>query len=167
MLDTLKECDVIAKKIIRSSFSHSAKWILRDSEFIGEAVNELIIADKEWNGKGTLYGYRKQRVKWKILALIKKRKREFAIPLSTPITEELFLYDILEAKDMGANVEKNDLLRILNKHIDKSTVLSPREKDCILLRLSNLTLKDIGKQLTITKEAVRQNIKRGLNKIKI
>lgn len=50
--------------------------LLKDPDIFGDFVTEVMIADWKFDGRGTLHGYRYQRVLWKLLTMIRNRKNK-------------------------------------------------------------------------------------------
>ena len=68
MNTSMKEYINLTTKIIRSVANFSvADKIINDQDIFGEMVGEVMSADYNWDGRGNIYGYRKQRIIWAIL----------------------------------------------------------------------------------------------------
>jgi predicted DNA-binding protein YlxM (UPF0122 family) len=160
---SLKEYQNIAAKLLSASFPRVAGHIMQDNEKFGEVVSALMMADWNFDGRGSLYGYRKQRVHWTIMGLIKDKPN---LSLNFNITDSLELVDTLPDKEQYDSVEYNDRKDFLRDKITNSKVLTEKEKTCISQYLTeDVELAKIADDLDIHKEAVKMSIRRGLSKL--
>lgn len=161
---TLSEYEIIAKKIINASFPKLSNWIMSDNDKFGEVVTALILGDMHWDGRGTLVGYRKQRVQWCIQTIINKEKKR-PVSLNINITDNMELLETIPDVIGPDMVEYNDKLEVLRSRVRHSSVLTDREKTCMTQYFDNKSLDNIGEELGISKECIKTTIRRGLKKM--
>ena len=176
----------LAKKTI-SSFANNiysglSQEMLANDETVGEVANAIMIGDWRWdkNRKGktgkskTRYSYRNQCAIWAIQTYAtkkyKKKKLQSLEFSKTPDDNEIKDHiagreldpcSILIESETNNNI-KNYLNQILN-----SDIITSRQRQFIkMYYYDSRTLESIGKEFNITKEAVRQNIKKAINNIK-
>ena len=160
---SLKDYQSIAERLLTKSFPKFAQHILNDSEKLGEIIHALMLADWNFDGRGTLYGYRKQRVSWAISAIYNKKAD---LSLNYNITDTMELCDTLPDKMSFDMVEYEDRIDNLRDRLTNSKVLTEKEKICISQYLTEgLELDTIAKNLDIHKEAVKMSVRRGLSKL--
>jgi len=188
--ETLDTYILLAKKIISkfaSSFYVSLrKELLNNDEAISEIAEALMIADWKWdaNRKGhegkskTRYSYRNQCGIWAIKTYIsnkyKKKNHHFSINSFNSDTDDGLnhIQNIPEkiSSDPAIIAESNEQKRILSesiKELFESDILSDKQKHQIYdYYFNDCTLLEIGKKYGVTREAIRQNIQKGLAKIK-
>ena len=148
-----------------------AKELMRSEDVISNVATQVMIADWQWNGKGTLFGYRKQRAIWAIQNTVQRNKKNIYslnFIVKTGEQQGIELGDLIEDKkffheDSLQNKEDKELV---NK-ILTSEIISDRQKECLKLRFyGDMTLQQVGDTLGITKEAVRKSIQRAKRKIR-
>jgi RNA polymerase sigma factor (sigma-70 family) len=182
----------LAKKTISKfakNFSPNlGKEMLKSEDAISNVANCIMMADWRWDKerKGASgqqknkYSYRNQCAIWAIKSYMTRKKHKknkpHTIDIDTKFEDEnLSLLDILPNSirsplDLIIEQEsvediKHTISEILS---DSNTVLSERQKECLrLYYLEDMTFSQIGKQFGITREAVRQNIKKSIEKIRI
>jgi hypothetical protein len=164
-----------------------SKEMLKSEDAISNVANCIMMADWRWDKdrKGqtgqqkTKYSYRNQCAIWAIKSYVsrkknKKSKRGIETTGSFDGDNEFSLLDILcvekqcPVETSIAQEESDNLKQYL------SSILSPEnkiltERQCEYLKkyyFENKTFADIGKEFNITREAVRQGIKKALEKIR-
>jgi RNA polymerase sigma factor (sigma-70 family) len=185
--ETMNTYIMLAKKII-SKFGPQfypglAKEMLHNEEAISDIATAIMNADWKYDPdkptvsgkKKTLYSYRNQCGLWAIKTYVTNKYKNSSrkISLDYSIDDKATIVNnivdhknqspalIAEMQETEANLHK-DIYKLLN-----IAPISDRQKDQIkLYYLNGLTLSQIGKHYDISREAVRQNIKRGLNTIK-
>ena len=166
-MESLAEYDNVAKKILMAVAPSVTKVIINDPDKFGFVVGEIMTADWKWNGKGSKYGYRKQRVIWavkKILNSIKKNQKILSLQQLSKDSSNTIL-EIPDNKNKSF-VDEYDYVRFLREKVENSSILSKREKECILIHcFDNISLRDTSVKLGIHRESVRQNVRRGLRKL--
>lgn len=186
--DDLSSYITLAKKIISkfapNFYSSLRKELLSNEDAIADIASALMFADWRWdenrkgfNGKGkTKYSYRNQCGIWAIKTYLtnKYRKSNQALSLNNNEnnSEVSFAKNIPDniEYDPAKIVEDKEYSQNLSDNIKKllsSGIISDKQRDQIKeYYFNDKTLSDIGKQFGVTREAVRQNIQKGLIKIR-
>ena len=174
-------------KFAKNFSSSLAKEMLSSEDAIANVANCIMMAywrcDKERKGQTgqqkNKYSYRNQCAIWAIKSYMtrKKQKQNKSHSVDFDIQyedENLSLLDILPSSSKSPlqlllDKEKNIDTKLLVNNIlsEDNSILSNRQKQCLkLYYINGLTFAEIGKRFTITREAVRQNIKKSIEKIK-
>lgn len=173
--EKIDQCDIslveyyeIANKILYSLLGAMAQRITSDQDKLSIIVSEIMLADWKWNGLGSVYGYRKQRVQWALGKLF-RFKRE-VVSLFQDINEDIALIDTIPDNKINhvKTIEHNDALNLTMKTLD-SAELTETEKNCInkyYLAGSKKTMQQVGEELGISKQGVDFGIKKGIKKIR-
>jgi len=183
--DSLSSYISLAKKTISKFapkfYNGLAADMLSNEDAISEIATALMQADWKFDServgptglKKTKYSYRNQCVIWAIKTYVtqkyKKKPKsslDFEIgdkdTLSQTIADEKLPnpLDILIKKESEENL-KNNISEILD-----SAVLNNKQRAQIrMYYYDNYTLSEIGEKYGVSREAVRQNIKRGIQNI--
>jgi RNA polymerase sigma factor (sigma-70 family) len=182
--DSLNSYLLLAKKSIskfaNKIFAGLSKKMLNDEDAISSIANSIMMADWRWDqnrrgehGQGkTKYSYRNQCAIWAIQSYVtrqygKKNKfRQQTVSLDQQYQDDLYIKDIVSNGTISTidSIIDNEEQNILKKDIEAildSGILSDRQVAYIKMYFfENMTLEQIGKNFSITREAVRQ----GLNK---
>lgn len=180
----------LAKKTISKFgskfYSGLSKEMLQNNDAVSDVATAIMYADWRYdpNRKGksgqqkTLYSYRNQCALWAIKTYISRKYKnnhhssnisldfdynEDSESLNSNIADKRVLspIDYLIEKESVQNLSQ-DIAALL-----ENEVLSEKQKDQIrLYYIENETLSSIGKKYGVSREAVRQNIKRGLEIIR-
>jgi RNA polymerase sigma factor (sigma-70 family) len=162
-----------------------SKEMLKSEDAIANVANCIMMADWRWDQdrKGqtgqqkTKYSYRNQCAIWAIKSYMsrKKNKKSYrGLDIQQNSSEdECSLLDILcvdrqSPIDNLINEEENNNLKEYFATIlsSDSGILSQRQCDYVrMYYFENMTFAEIGKQFNITREAVRQGIKKAIEKI--
>lgn len=181
----------LAKKTISKfakNFSPSlGKEMLKSEDAIANVANCIMMADWRWDKerKGqsgqqkNKYSYRNQCAIWAIKSYMTRKKHKHNKAHSVDIDakfddENLSLLDILPSSsrsplDLIIEQETDaDLKSVIHDILcDDHKILSERQKQCLqLYYIEGMTFAQIGKKFSITREAVRQNIKKSIDKIR-
>ncbi len=160
--------------------------MLSNEDAIADVANALMTADWKYDNnrvgavtgqKKTRYSYRNQCAIWaiKTYASKSKKKKNYFLPLSMleskneDCNTNEFLCDENELTPLETliNKECTTLNNELIKLIFTSGILSEKQAQQIkLYYIDELTLNEIGNRYGVTREAVRQNIKNGVSKLK-
>lgn len=162
----------------------SVKAMLKSEDAVSSVANAIMMADWRWDDnrpgktgeKKTKYSYRNQCAIWAIKSYITrsnhKKHKIFTDHIKSNTDTDMSLLDIV-AKDNHDPVniilyEEND--RINKQYVNKilsSDCISDRQKQYIkLYYFEHQTFAEIGKMFNITREAVRQGIKKAFVKIR-
>lgn len=166
--------------------SNISKEMLKSEDAIANVANCIMMADWRWDKdrKGqtglqkTKYSYRNQCAIWAIKSYVSRKKnKKCKSGIETQgsfADKEYSLLDILcqdNCDPIENLIEKEDKANIkdyLNKILShENNILS--EKQCEYIKmyyLDGLTFAQIGQKFNITREAVRQGIKKALSKIR-
>ncbi len=180
---------LLAKKVISkfapNFYSGLQKELLSNEDAISDIASALMTADWKWdknrtgfNGKSkTRYSYRNQCGLWAIKTYISNKynkKRKIKLSIDTVSNDDMKTYantipdtsacdpvDIVSAKEESKN------LKMIIQKLLSSDILSDKQRNQIYkYYFEEKTLLQIGKEYGVTREAIRQNIQKGINKIK-
>jgi RNA polymerase sigma factor (sigma-70 family) len=188
--ETLDTYTNLAKKIISkfapSFYSNLRQELLSNDEAIAEIAEAIMIADWRWdkdrtgyNGKSkTKYSYRNQCGLWAIKTYLSNRykKKNMAYSIDSGLSDDQdskkYVSNLAEKHSSDpylllAEKEEKELISSYIDNILSSEILSDKQKDQIYEYYFNeKTLLEIGNKYGVTREAVRQNIQKGLSKIR-
>lgn len=173
-------------KFGRNFSSTLSKEMLKSEDAIANVANCIMMADWRWDNerKGetgqqkTKYSYRNQCAIWAIKSYISRKKnkknKSHSVDINNYDDANLSLLDIIPSKskspiDILMDIESDNNIKA---HIDQilnsdNNILSSRQSECLkLYYLENMTFAQIGLKFGITREAVRQNIKKAIEKIR-
>jgi len=177
----------LAKKIISkfapNFYSSLRQELLNNEDAIADIASALMYADWRWdanrkgfNGKGkTKYSYRNQCGIWAIKTYLtnKYRKSNQSYSLYSSDDDNLTFAENIEDNteyDPAIIAENKEYTESLSSNIEallSSGIISDKQRDQIKeYYFHDKTLSDIGKEFGVTREAVRQNIQKGLAKIR-
>ena len=179
---------LLAKKVISkfapTFYNGLQKELLANDDAISDIATALMTADWKWdrnrtgfNGQSkTRYSYRNQCGLWAIKTYIsnkyKKKKAKFSIDNISNNEMQTYANTIEDTRTASpdqiiAKKEEEDNLKSTVASLLNSPVLSEKQRNQIYkYYFEEKTLIQIGKEYGVTREAVRQNIQKGLNKIK-
>jgi RNA polymerase sigma factor (sigma-70 family) len=185
--DSLSTYITLAKKIISkfapTFYSALRQELLSNEDAIADIASAIMIGDWRWdkdrsgfNGKSkTKYSYRNQCGIWAIKTYLsnKYRKQNTHYSLNNVNDNDVSFADNIPDKeeyDPYVVVENNEYEESLKNNIENilsSGIISDKQKDQIKqYYFEEKTLSEIGKAFGVTREAVRQNIQKGLAKIR-
>jgi len=185
--DSLDEYLLLAKKCISKFGGGLSKKMLKDEDAISYVANSVMMADWRWDEnyvneqgtKKTKYSYRNQCAIWAIQTyatkVYKKPKKINKVYSMDNLMEDdnLSIHELLEDKktvDPQDNLCNSEQQEDLHKLIDQLITLdclTPRQQDYLkLYYFKNYTFDKIGKKYGITREAVRQGLKKTLDTIR-
>ena len=179
---------LLAKKVISkfapTFYNGLQKELLANDDAISDIATALMTADWKWdrnrtgfNGQSkTRYSYRNQCGLWAIKTYIsnkyKKKKAKFSIDNISNDDMQTYANTIEDVRiaspdQIISKKEEEDNLKSTVASLLNSPVLSEKQRNQIYkYYFEEKTLIQIGKEYGVTREAVRQNIQKGLNKIK-
>lgn len=180
--EKLDDYTIIARKLI----GRFAKHLINNDEAIGEVVSAIVKADLDWNpnyrSKKTnkvcsLRSLRTQRSRWAIQRYLKKNsnthptislsyrlnKDDDTVQLSGMVEDHRIPNpcDILIERET-----KENQLQLLNHFLTSGIISKTQEKYIRAYYLDEKTLKEVGDMYEVSKEAVRQGIKLGIESIR-
>ncbi len=187
-LDSLSEYITMAKKIISkfapSFYSGLRKELLSNEDAIADIASAIMVGDWRWdknrigfNGQSkTQYSYRNQCGIWAIKTYLsnkyKKQNIHYSIDNIDTESDMSFANNISDKKEynpatIAEDLEHDELLKQNVEDILNSGIISEKQKDQIKqYYFEDKTLSEIGKGFGVTREAVRQNINKGIAKIR-
>lgn len=173
----------LAKKIINKFAPRFiVQTMLKDEDAISDVAVAIMNADKNFdpnrtgtnNMKKTLYSYRNQCGLWAIKTYVTKQYQSKKLnSLDYAINEENSLYSTIQDNKNNnpldiiiQSEEENNLNNDISFILD-SSILTDKQKDQIkMYYFENKSLAEIGKCYGVTREAIRQSIKRAITNIK-
>lgn len=186
--DNLSTYILLAKKVISkfapTFYSGLNKELLSNEDAISDIAAALMNADWKWdknrvgyNGQSkTRYSYRNQCGIWAIKSYIsnkyKKKNQKLSIDNISNEDMKTFASNIVDKSmsdpyEIVSSEEETTNLQNTVKTLLDSDVLSDKQRNQIKkYYFENKTLVQIGDEYGVTREAIRQNIQKGLNKIR-
>jgi RNA polymerase sigma factor (sigma-70 family) len=148
---SLQEYEVIANKMIGSLRPWLSRTIFVDNDLYTDAINTIMMADWQFNGKGTLFGYRKYRFNCFIKSHFSKFKKKQEEP------KHVALMDGIAENSKDYRVEIQEYLGLLD---------NPKDREVLEQKyLKRMTLAEIAKESNVSYEAVRLRILSALQKV--
>ena len=183
--DSLSAYISLAKKMISKFapkfYNGLSSEMLQNEEAISDVATAIMYADWRFDPnragksgqKKTLYSYRNQCAIWAIQTYVtnkyKKRKHYSIDNTSEDVNYSDNIIDTKCENPLNYLIHKEEK-SILSDSIDEllnSSMLSEKQQKQIrMYYFDNHTLSEIGKTFGVSREAVRQNIKRGLDTIR-
>jgi RNA polymerase sigma factor (sigma-70 family) len=159
-----------------------AAEMLKNEDAISDVATAIMYADWKWdkNRKGhngqskTQYSYRNQCAIWAIKTYISQKQKKNRVRVSSSLDKDESSYmssiPTFDNCDPALLMEEKENRLNLNSSINDlliSDLLNEKQRQQIKsYYYDDKTLSEIGKEYGVTREAVRQNIQKGLNKIK-
>jgi len=155
-----------------------AQEILKSEDALGNIATQLMFADWRWDGTGTIEGYRKQCAIWAIQGYLSRdvnfNKKHNMMSLNFNIDDEG--HELTEViSDSGSHdpsyiaseKEEEQKQQFLIDTLLSSGVLTEPQEECVrMYYLQEMSLTNIAKELKISREAVRQLVDRGINRLR-
>lgn len=186
--ESLNTYVMLAKKVISkfapTFYNGLQKELLSSEDAISDIASALMTADWKWdkdrkgfNGQSkTRYSYRNQCGLWAIKTYVtnkyKKKNKKLSIDNITNDDMKTFAVNIKDnslcdpAEILSQKEENENLSKTIGSLLD-SPILSEKQKSQIYkYYFEDKTLMQIGEEYGVTREAIRQNIQKGLNKIR-
>jgi RNA polymerase sigma factor (sigma-70 family) len=156
--------------------------MLKSEEAVSDIATALMYADWRYdeNRKGktglqkTLYSYRNQCAIWAIKTYVTNKYRQHKVSsLDFELEDDKFLDATIKDNkarsplDIAIETEYTDnLSKCITNLLDNNLLSDKQKKQIQMYYFEDKTLSEIGKEFGVSREAVRQNIKRGLETIK-
>ena len=136
-----------------------AQQILNDEDALSQIITAIMIADCQWNGAGSKYGYRKQYVTWAIKSYMSRRKRN--VPMQSLSGDKDYVYTMASSRASPYTETVNkETTKILQ---DTLKLLTPIQKRCIEYRyFDGLTIRDITIRLKMSRHVISRHIQKAL-----
>ena len=178
---------LLAKKVISkfapNFYSGLAKELLNNEDAISDIASSLMTADWKWdknrtgfNGKSkTRYSYRNQCGLWAIKTYVSnKYKKKRKLSIDNISSDDMKTYasnipddSVCDPAELAILKEEKANLKKAIGSLLNSQLLSEKQRNQIYkYYFEKKTLLQIGKEYGVTREAIRQNIQKGLNKIR-
>lgn len=186
--ETLSVYITLAKKIISkfapSFYSSLRQELLSNEDAIADIASAIMIGDWKWDKdrtgfegkKKTRYSYRNQCGIWAIKTYVtnkyKKQNNHLSIENKNPEFDTSFADHIHDKPeyDPALLVENDEYHENLKNNIEDiltSGLITDKQAEQIKkYYFEDKTLSEIGNEFGVTREAIRQNIQKGLTKIK-
>lgn len=184
--DSLPTYIALAKKTISKFapkfYNGLSTEMLKNEEAISDVATSLMYADWRYDSdrsgktglKKTLYSYRNQCAIWAIKTYITtryKKKKNFSLDYNNDNDQILseMLEDTKVNSPLDSLIEKErlaNLEQVIKDLLDNDSLSVKQKTQIRMYYFEDKTLSEIGKEFGISREAVRQNIKRGLDLIK-
>jgi RNA polymerase sigma factor (sigma-70 family) len=180
--DTLNNYYTIAKKTISSFgwkyYPSLVKEMLNNADTVSMVAEAIMVADWKWDSEKvgavsgqskSKYSYRNQRAIWAIQKYVtdkyknsKKYEKniEFVVK-NHNIKVETDPAEIFEQKDTQENLSSD-----MRNLIEICDISDKQRQQLIMYYYEDKTLKQIGEEFQLTKEAVRLNIKKAISKLR-
>lgn len=188
--ETLSTYLTLAKKTISKFsgkfYSSLRAEMLSSEEAISGVAYAIMQADWKWDSnrtgktgqKKTRYSYRNQCALWAIQTYVSKKysntnRIEYSLDYTNDsVSVSNTFYSNVENKserdpfDILVDQEQKDLLKDNIHKLLHSDIISDKQREQIYMYyFDNMTLNDIGKKYNVTREAIRQNIKKAITSI--
>ena len=184
--DSLSTYISLAKKTISKFgpkfYNGLSTEMLKSEEAISDVATALMYADWRFdeNRKGktglqkTLYSYRNQCAIWAIKTYVTtkyKQRKNYSIDQNNDNDQKLdaLLPDLKAQNPLDILIEneyKKDLSINIQELLNNDILSEKQKKQIEMYYFDDETLSSIGNKFGVSREAVRQNIKRGLELIK-
>lgn len=156
--------------------------MLKNEEAISDVATALMYADWRFDSnregktglKKTIYSYRNQCAIWAIKTYVtNKYKKRQNLSLDYDNDSDQTLNSMIEDKKNKSPVDclmekeyLENLENTINQLFNNDILTEKQKKQIKMYYFEDCTLSQIGKEFGVSREAVRQNIKRGLDLIK-
>lgn len=186
--DTMSTYILLAKKVISkfapNFYASLRNELLKNEDAIADIATAIMYADWKWdssrvgfNGKTkSKYSYRNQCGLWAIKTYLsnkyKKKNQHFSLENMDQEYDTNFIENVIDHRsadpgDIVAEKEGSESITSLVKDLLHSPIISDKQRDQIYqYYFQNKTLSQIGEEYGVTREAIRQNIQKGINRIK-
>jgi RNA polymerase sigma factor (sigma-70 family) len=158
--------------------------MLKNNDAVSDVATAIMYADWRFDpnrkgkegGQKTLYSYRNQCAIWAIKTYVtnkyKKQKDDISLDFDDKESKTAMYSNIKDHKALDPldilieKESKEDLTNTINMLFDNSSLSDKQKTQIKMYYLENQTLSQIGKKFGVSREAVRQNIKRALEIIR-
>lgn len=153
-----------------------AQEMLNNDDIVANLATELMSAELSFNGRGNIYGYRKQIAKWVVYEYLgRKKKANERTPLSLDA-----IYSDTE-KNLGniipSEMEQPDETAIRNESNDNFSTglgqlidqgfISETQADCLKMHfMDGMSITDIAKERGYSRQSVSALILRAMEKLR-
>ena len=174
----------IVSKFAPTFYNGLQKELLANEDAMSDIASALMTADWKWdkdrkgfNGQSkTRYSYRNQCGLWAIKTYIsnKYKKNKIKLSIDNISNDDMTTYAntikdtrVSNPEEIVSQQEESDNLKKIISSLLNSSILSDKQRNQIhKYYFEEKTLLQIGKEYGVTREAVRQNIQKGIKKIR-
>ena len=163
------------------------KEILNNEDAISDIASAIMYADWRFDPerqgssgmKKTLYSYRNQCAIWAIKTFItnkykRKSKDQMSLDFSISDNEDKSVYheSVKDKKQLNPldilidKEEQESLTYDLNSVFDSGIITDKQKQQLQMYYIEDMTLSEIGKKFGVSREAIRQNLKRAIEHIR-
>jgi RNA polymerase sigma factor (sigma-70 family) len=186
--ESLSTYITLAKKIISkfapSFYSSLRQELLSNEDAIADIASAIMVGDWKWDKdrtgfegkKKTRYSYRNQCGIWAIKTYItnkyKKQNNHLSLENKNPEFDTSFADHLADKQEYDPAIlaEEKEYHENLRQNIDDimySGLITEKQAEQIKqYYFEDKTLSEIGEEFGVTREAIRQNIQKGLSRIK-
>jgi len=186
--DSMASYITLAKKIV-SKFAPNFYGALRNEllnneDAIADISTAIMYADWKWDSNRTGFGgktkskysYRNQCGLWAIKTYLtnkyKKKNQHFSLENVDEDQEYNFSNTLIDTKspDPALTIcekeEKQSISNLVSELLNSELISSKQREQIYKYYFEDKTLSEIGKEYGVTREAIRQNIQKGIKRIK-
>ena len=148
----------LAKKLVNQIIKnvHVAQMIIKNDDYISHLATQLMIADWTWDGRGNKYGYRKQCMVWSLKTIFTRHKKQHKC-----------LHLIVDTLiDKHKDIQHNENIDLIKHMLSHSKLTNKQQKYIKMYYLEGRSLNEVGQYYGVSREAIRSNVKGGLDKIR-
>lgn len=148
---------------LASRYSLDVTLLLKNEDFVSHMATALMVADTQWDGTGTIQGYRYAQASWCLKKFIKRNKircDRAAFSINTtdnedkPIIQIASSYEDSTLDQLSTQEQIDDLLTLI-----ETNIITASERKCIkLYYLKQLTCQQIGHKIGVSKQMVSLNL---------
>lgn len=186
-LDSLSTYISLAKKTISKFgpkfYNGLALEMLQNEEAVSDVATAIMFGDWRFDEnrvgktglKKTKYSYRNQCALWAIKTYVTnkyKHKKHFSLDKELGEDSQETGYNYAASTELSPldtmidKEDRNNLSNAINLLLNSNILSEKQQQQIRMYYFDNLTLSKIGKIFGVSREAVRQNIKRGLDAIR-
>ena len=162
---TLEEYTDIAKKTISRYCPKNREEILRNDDAVANIAHAIMLADWQFNGRGSKFGFRKSRARFAIKSYLSRRARnlknvEFSIDsIMNNETQDTFAATIVDDRETAQeNLSREENNKYLLKKLEdfrNRGVLSNRAYNYIQdFYLNDMKVEDMAAKYDVTKQSI-------------
>ena len=158
--------------------------MLKNNDAVSDVATAIMYADWRFDperkgkegGQKTLYSYRNQCAIWAIKTYVtnkyKKQKNDISLDFDDKESKTAMYSNIKDNKALDPldilidKENQDDLSKTIDMLLNNSSLSDKQKEQIRMYYLENHTLSEIGKKFGVSREAVRQNIKRALEIIR-
>ena len=145
--------------------------LLNNEDIVSDMASTIIMADWQFNGRGTKWGYRKQCVKWAVYGIFKRlRNKPPLVSLESISLDDNILDGDKELKSIIDNKCDSPDKKVINDEVYmmlKHPSLSKDEESFLFLYyIKDMTMKEIAGENKVSDSWVSKALQSGRNKLR-